>query len=46
MQRLLWAWAVAFVGTGALFAFSGWNREFAPGLLLIGLLYAVLLLRR
>ena len=46
MRRLLWPWAVIFVGAGAFFAFTGWHREIAPALLLVGLMYAVLLLRR
>ena len=46
MRRLFWIWAVVLVGAGAAFAFTGWHREFAPVLLLAGILYAVLLLRR
>ena len=46
MRRLLWVWAVVLVGAGAGFAFTGWNRELAPALLLTGILYAVLLIKR
>ena len=46
MRRFLWVWAVVLVGAGAVFAFTGWNREFAPVLLLVGILYAALLIKR
>ena len=36
--------AVALVGAGAAFAFTGWNRDAAPGLLLAGIMCAVALL--
>jgi hypothetical protein len=37
--------AAVLVSVGAAFAFTGWNREAAPGLLLAGILCAVVSLR-
>ena len=46
MRRLYWIWAVVLVGASAALAFTGWYRELAPALLLAGVLYTVLLIRR
>ena len=44
VHRSLWGWAATFVGLGAIYAFTGWNREQAPALLIIGLVLAVVAL--
>jgi hypothetical protein len=44
MRRRLRTWAATLVGVGAIYAFTGWQREAAPWLLIIGLALAVLLL--
>ena len=41
MHRRLRFWAAVFVGVGAAYAFTGWNREAAPWLLAIGLFLAI-----
>ena len=46
MHRTLRLWAATFVTMGASYAFTGWNREQAPVLLIIGLLLAVVILVR
>ena len=40
MARWLRFWATVFVGVGAIYAFTGRNREAAPALLILGLLLA------
>ena len=44
VHRTLRVWAAAFVTLGAAYAFTGWNREQAPVLLIIGLVLAVAVL--
>jgi hypothetical protein len=41
MQRRLRFWAAIFVGFGTVYAFTGWDGEAAPWLLVIGIVLAV-----
>jgi drug/metabolite transporter (DMT)-like permease len=41
MRRRLRLWAAVFVVFGAVYAFTGWDREAAPWLLVIGIVLAV-----
>jgi hypothetical protein len=41
VSTVLWLGAIAFVGAGTLMVFSGWHRDAAPGVLLLGIVYAV-----
>ena len=41
MRRRLRFWAFFFVGLGAFYAFTGRHRDFAPALLVLGIVLAV-----